>query len=90
MTDAFVQGAQRALEAAQEAGVQVAVLTERSPSCGSTFLYDGTFSSQLQPGEGVTATLLRQHGIHVFSQHQLEEAARLLDVLDRVSSVSKP
>jgi uncharacterized protein YbbK (DUF523 family) len=89
VTDAFVQGAQRALEAAREAGVQVAVLTERSPSCGSTFLYDGTFSSQLQPGEGVTAALLRQHGIRVFSQHQLEEAAHLLDALDRADSVGK-
>ena len=89
VTDAFVLGAQRALEAAQEAGVQVAVLTERSPSCGSAFLYDGTFSSQLQPGEGVTAALLRQNGIRVFSQHQLEEAAHLLDALDRADSVGK-
>ena len=73
--------------------MQVAVLTERSPSCGSTFLYDGSFSSQLQPGEGVTAALLREHGIRVFSQHQLEDAARLLDALDardRAASVGKP
>lgn len=90
VTEAFVRGAQRALEVAQEAGVQVAVLTERSPSCGSAFLYDGTFSTQLQPGEGVTAALLRQHGIRVFSQHQLDEAARLLDALDRAGSVGKP
>ena len=92
VTEAFVQGAQCALKAAQEAGVQVAVLTERSPSCGSTFLYDGSFSSQLQPGECVTAALLREHGIRVFSQHQLEEAARLLDDLDRAdaASVGKP
>ncbi|NMG73107.1 DUF523 domain-containing protein, partial [Parazoarcus communis] len=87
-------GAQRALEAAQAAGVQVAVLTERSPSCGSAFLYDGTFSSQLQQGEGVTAALLRQYGIRVFSQHQLEEAGRLLDSLDALdragSSIGKP
>mgnify|MGYP000268309259 CR=1 FL=1 len=83
-----------ALEAAQAAGVQVAVLTERSPSCGSAFLYDGTFSSQLQEGEGVTAALLRQHGIRIFSQHQLEEAGRLLDALDAQdradSSIGKP
>jgi uncharacterized protein YbbK (DUF523 family) len=90
VTDAFVRGAQRALAAAQEASAQVAVLTERSPSCGSAFLYDGTFSGQLQPGEGVTAALLRQHGIRVFSQHQLEDAAHLLAVLDRNGSVGKP
>ncbi|MHA6822060.1 2-thiouracil desulfurase family protein [Ralstonia pseudosolanacearum] len=87
VTDAFVRGAQRALAAAQEAGVRVAVLTERSPSCGSAFLYDGSFTDQLRHGEGVTAALLRQHGIGVFSQHQLDEAARLLDALDRGESI---
>ncbi|MGD7216957.1 DUF523 domain-containing protein, partial [Ralstonia pseudosolanacearum] len=87
VTDAFVRGAQRALAAAQEAGVRVAVLTERSPSCGSAFLYDGSFSEQLLHGEGVTAALLRQHGIRVFSQHQLDEAARLLDALDHGESI---
>jgi len=42
----------------------------------------------------VTAALLRQHGIRVFSQHQLEEAGRLLDALDAQdradSSIGKP
>ncbi|MDE2204803.1 MAG: DUF523 domain-containing protein [Burkholderiaceae bacterium] len=89
VTEAFVRGAQRALAAARAAGVHIAVLTEQSPSCGSTIVYDGTFAGQLQPGEGVTAALLRQHGIRVFSQHQLEEAVRLLDALDRVTSVGK-
>ncbi|MEF9386444.1 DUF523 domain-containing protein [Ralstonia solanacearum species complex bacterium KE056] len=70
-----------------DAFVRVAVLTERSPSCGSTFLYDGSFTDQLRHGEGVTAALLRQHGIRVFSQHQLDEAARLLDALDRGASI---
>ena len=42
----------------------------------------------------VTAALLRQHGIRIFSQHQLEEAGRLLDALDAQdradSSIGKP
>ncbi|MHA6909511.1 DUF523 domain-containing protein [Ralstonia pseudosolanacearum] len=87
VTDAFVRGAQRALASAREAGVRVAVLTERGPSCGSAFLYDGSFTDQLRHGEGVTAALLRQHGLRVFSQHQLDEAARLLDALDRGESI---
>ncbi len=49
--------------------------------------YDGSFSDPLQPGEGVTAALLRQHGIRVFSQHQIEEAVRLPDALDRGASI---
>jgi uncharacterized protein YbbK (DUF523 family) len=44
-------------------------------------------------GDGGGAAVLREHGIRVFSQHQLEDAARLLDALDardRAASVGKP
>lgn len=75
----FVRGAEEALRLAQAEGIRVAVLTDRSPSCGSTTIHDGTFSSGMRPGlSGVTAALLRRHGIAVFSEHQLVEANRLL------------
>jgi uncharacterized protein YbbK (DUF523 family) len=48
-------------------------LTERSPSCGSTEIYNGSFSGVKKSGQGVTAALLTQHGIKVFSQHGLSE-----------------
>lgn len=55
-----------ALRAAQEAGCEAALLTDGSPTCGSQFIYDGTFSGQRKPGSGVAAALLREHGIAVF------------------------
>ena len=62
-----------ALRTAQEAGCKAALLTDGSPTCGSQFIYDGTFSGQRKPGSGVAAALLREHGIAVFSDRQLPQ-----------------
>jgi len=72
-----------ALRAAQEAGCDVALLTDGSPTCGSRFIYDGTFSGQRHPGMGVAATLLRQHGITVFSEQQLSEFCAWIEEKDK-------
>lgn len=64
----FRKGAELALRIAQLNGCQVAILKQRSPSCGSKAVYDGTFTGKVVPGEGVTAELLRQHGIAVYSE----------------------
>lgn len=60
-----------ALRAAQEAGCRAALLTDGSPTCGSRAIYDGSFSGQRQPGMGVAAALLAEHGIKVFSEQEL-------------------
>ena len=49
-TDAYVQGARRALGAARRWGVTGAVLKARSPSCGCAGVYDGTHPGALPPG----------------------------------------
>lgn len=41
VTAEFVHGAEHALSRAQEFGIRVAVLKEGSPSCGSSWSYDG-------------------------------------------------
>ncbi len=64
-TAEFLANARAALAAAQEAGARRAVLMARSPSCGCGQVYDGTFSGELRPGDGVTAALLRRSGIEV-------------------------
>jgi uncharacterized protein YbbK (DUF523 family) len=74
----FVAGAQQALEYARRESIRVAVLKEDSPSCGTSSIYDGTFTSRRIPGQGVTAALLQQAGIHVFNEFQFEEADRIL------------
>ena len=67
VTKAFLRGAECALAVAQRYGVTRAILKQGSPSCGSDHIYDGTHSGQLRPGPGVTAALLRRHGISVWS-----------------------
>ncbi len=71
-TDAFLIGAQRTLERVQEAGCALAVLKSKSPSCGSGLVHDGTFSSALVPGYGVAARALREAGVRVVDEAQLQ------------------
>lgn len=74
----FVNGANKALEAAQSNNVKVAILKSKSPSCGSSFIYDGTFSSVQKVGQGVTTALFERNGIKVFSDLEIEKAAEFL------------
>lgn len=74
LTAPFVAGAQRMLALAREHGVRVAVLKEGSPSCGSSYTYDGSFSRRRVPLPGVACALLRDAGIEVFSEAELAQA----------------
>ena len=76
------RGAGPALQAALASGARLAVLKDGSPSCGSGIVHDGTFTGRRVPGAGVTATLLRRHGIAVFSETRLDEAAEYLRGLE--------
>ena len=82
VTAAFVAGAEIALRLVWQHGLRVAVLKARSPSCGNRHNYDGSFSGNLVEGEGVTAALLRRHGVKVFNESQLAEAAAELRRLE--------
>ncbi len=79
VTGCFLDGAERALAQCREQDIRIAVLTESSPSCGSGQIYDGSFTRSPTDGSGVTAALLRRHGIAVYSQHQLDEALDCLE-----------
>ena len=74
VTDAYRLGAEKTLETALANGVKRAALQERSPSCGCGAIYDGTFSGRLVPGDGVTAALLREHGIEIIKGSQAQDA----------------
>lgn len=73
VTAFFERGARAALESAMKHHVAAAILKERSPSCGVHQVYDGTFSKTLINGSGKTTTLLRQHGIKIFNENEIEE-----------------
>jgi len=71
----FLSGAHQALELVRQHDIRIAVLKANSPSCGNRLTYDGTFSGGKVSGEGVTAALLKRHGVLVFSELELVEAA---------------
>lgn len=82
VSEQFLSGARQALELVQAHGIRIAVLKANSPSCGNRQTYDGTFSGVKVSGEGVTAALLRRHGVLVFSELELAEAAQALAALN--------
>ena len=72
VSEQYQAGARRALELARAHGCTVAILKEKSPSCGNDQVYDGSFTGTLIPGQGVTARLLTQHGIRVLGENTLQ------------------
>ena len=65
VTAAFWKGAEETLKIAKLAGCREAILKSKSPSCGSGWIYDGSFSGKLVKGDGITAALLKKNGIMV-------------------------
>ncbi|MBR6677883.1 MAG: DUF523 domain-containing protein [Oscillospiraceae bacterium] len=73
VTEHFRRGAEEVLRLARLYGAEKALLKERSPSCGSGEIYDGSFSGTKTAGWGVTAELLRGSGIAVYGESRAEE-----------------
>lgn len=66
ITEQFKEGALSTWqEIKKNPEITLVILQSRSPSCGVDSIYDGTFSGRLIPGDGVLASLLKQHGIAV-------------------------
>jgi uncharacterized protein YbbK (DUF523 family) len=68
MNETFIRGAQATLEIAQLSGCELALLKQRSPSCGVGQIYQG---EQVVAGDGVTTALLKRHQIHIQSEDVL-------------------
>ncbi len=77
VTGQFLRGAEIALQTVQTHGIRMAILKDGSPSCGSTRIHDGTFT-----GRSITALLLEQHGVRVFAETEIEQAAQWLAKLE--------
>ena len=71
VTEEFTKGAEAVLYMAKLFGAELAILKENSPSCGSGTIYDGSFSGKLTEGDGVTAELLKKHGITVIGEKKI-------------------
>ena len=86
VTSAFEAGARAAAGQAAFHDVRVAILKSASPSCGSSFIYDGTFTSTRVAGDGITTALLRKSGIRIFSEEELDAADEYVRMLESAAA----
>ncbi len=68
VTEAFINGAEKAFRICKEHGCTCAVLKSKSPSCGFGQIHDGTFGGGLVPGNGVFTQMLLDAGIEVMTE----------------------
>ena len=78
VTKKFVKGAEETLKIVKLYNCKYAILKERSPSCGNKKIYDGTFSSTIIDGDGITAKLLKQNGVIVIGESEI--SSKLLEL----------
>ena len=72
VTKQYQKGAEEALKIAKLYNCQIAILKEKSPSCGCGRIYDGTFTGTLIDGDGITARLLKKHGIKITGETTID------------------
>ena len=72
VTAQYQKGAETALTLARRYGCKAALLKEKSPSCGSGLIYDGSFTGTLVTGDGVAAQMLKEEGLIVFGESDVE------------------
>ena len=68
VTESFLLGADETLKIALLTDCQMAILQQRSPSCGSQKIY---LNDNLVDGVGVTTALLKKNGLKVFGDDDL-------------------
>lgn len=73
VTENYNRGAEIALSIARENACTVAILKEKSPSCGSGLIHNGHFDGGLVAGDGVTTALLKGAGIRVLGESEITE-----------------
>jgi uncharacterized protein YbbK (DUF523 family) len=78
VTREFLAGADMALDLARKNHCRYALLTDGSPSCGTRTVHSGRFDGAKMSGEGVVARRLKDAGIVVFPENELEELAALI------------
>lgn len=82
VTAEYTKGAEEALRLAKEHDVAFAIMKQDSPSCGSKFIYDGTFTDTKKEGQGLAVEYLRNAGFKVFAEEDIAEAEAFLETLE--------
>ena len=71
-TKEFEKGSEEVLKLAKLYDTTIAILKENSPSCGSNFIYDGTFNHKKIKGMGIAALKLSKENIKLFSEENVK------------------
>ena len=72
VTRQYEKGAELAWNICFFLKIKTAILKENSPSCGVHKIHDGTFSGKLIDGMGTTTELLKEKGINVISEEEID------------------
>jgi uncharacterized protein YbbK (DUF523 family) len=72
-TQQHIVGAQEVLKIAKLVNAKIAILKQRSPSCGCGQIRNHPIEKKLVQGNGVTTALLKRNGIIVYSENDLED-----------------
>jgi len=73
LTMNFIKGAEETLKIAKFFNIEEAILKTNSPSCGFGMIYDGSFSSRLIKGDGITALYLKRNNIKLYNEFNYKE-----------------
>lgn len=84
VSEMFISGAKIALDLALQNNIKIAIFKSKSPSCGSSKIYDGHFNKTIIDGDGVTVFLLKQNGIEVYSEKEISMVVERLEILENL------
>ncbi len=84
VSDMFISGAEIAFDLVLKNNIKIAILKSKSPSCGSSGIYDGSFSRTVIDGYGVTTYFLKQKGIEVYSEKEIPMVAERIKMLENL------
>ena len=71
-TKEFEKGSEEVLKLAKLYDTTIAILKENSPSCGSNYIYDGTFNHKKIKGMGIAALKLSKENIKLFTEENVK------------------
>lgn len=71
VTQEYIRGAEEIVRLAKIYGCPLAILKEKSPSCGHGKIYDGTFTRTLTEGDGVLTERLLRAGLRVVGESEV-------------------
>ena len=72
-TKNFKKGGEIALRICNKNKIKLALLKAKSPSCGKDLIYDGNFNKNLIKADGITCQILKENGIIIFSEKELDD-----------------